>query len=110
MRLFTHQEMRIVNEAISRVGIQSGMDRLDDVLLKMECRLPNGSYKIRGVRSYFLDEMNRKQRELAVLSAGNLALAVASECQGYGIQCRAVVPSGISDAKRKGLIAFGAKL
>lgn len=71
-----------------------------NLYLKLECNLSCGSYKIRGVESFF-----RKNSFscFEVLSAGNLALASAKKAEELGVSCIAVVPMSISEIKEKKL-------
>lgn len=79
------------------------------IFLKTECSLPGGSYKIRGVKSYF-ENTPQLPTSISVLSAGNLALATAIESQAHGISCKAIVPRGISAIKRTKLERAGAQV
>ncbi len=79
------------------------------VLLKMECSLPGGSYKIRGVKSFFRNTPHLPS-SINVLSAGNLALATAMEARIRGISCKAIVPLGISAIKKTKLENAGAQI
>lgn len=97
-------------EILKREGVRSSLNRQGDVLLKHEPCHPTGSYKFRGTRIFFSDPKNQNLKNLDVLSAGNLALAAAAECARFGIRCRAVVPQGVSQAKKEGLIKLGAEV
>ena len=99
----------------SKINLQTPLleypfsDKTPSVLLKLECSLPGGSYKMRGVKSYF---KNTRQlpRQICVPSAGNLALATALEASAHGILCKAIVPTGISAIKRNKLRQAGAEI
>jgi threonine dehydratase len=108
MTNFDLKAMEKVHTALLKQGVRSPLKKQEHVLLKLESELPTGSYKIRGVISYFLQQSNRDLKKISVLSAGNLALATAHECRRYGIKCQALVPSGISSAKKNGLLRLGA--
>lgn len=79
------------------------------IFLKTECSLPGGSYKIRGVKSYFKNT-SQLPSSISVLSAGNLALATAMESRAHGISCKAIVPTGISTVKKTKLEKAGAQV
>src|SRR5690606_8651068 len=87
---------------IDRSGMHSPIIELEGFHLKCETSLPTGSYKSRGTRVFFADERLEDTSALEVLSAGNLALAAANECATLGIRCRALVPTGVSQAKKLG--------
>lgn len=72
------------------------------IFLKLDAQLPGGSYKIRGVE-FFIHNRKENVARTQVLSAGNLALALALKCS-----CEAIVPEGISEIKRSRLIKEGA--
>jgi threonine dehydratase len=78
------------------------------LLLKTDCTLPGGSYKIRGVE-YFASRRS-EQGPVQVLSAGNLALAAAIRFKETNTACEALVPQGISQIKRERLEKMGAQV
>src|SRR4029078_3265880 len=53
---------------------------------------------------------NHFKKEIQVLSAGNLALAAALRLKEDNIQCKAIVPEGISQIKHQGLKKNGASI
>jgi len=110
MELLRTSDILKTYEKLKSLGVTSLLLEAAPLYPKLECRLPTGSYKARGVASFFLEESNRKISRLDVLSAGNLALALASQCKSHEISCRAIVPQGISEIKKKGLIELGAQV
>jgi threonine dehydratase len=64
----------------------------DDVLLKLECWQPTGSFKVRGALSN-LSRLTPEQRALGIVtaSAGNHALGVAFAAQALGGRVKATV-------------------
>lgn len=84
-------------------------DAESGVFMKLECQLPGGSYKIRGVEN-FVKQLPEHIDKVQVLSAGNLALAAALCLGEMGRHCEALVPQGISTAKRQGLEQAGASI
>jgi len=80
----------------------------DDVLLKLECWQPTGSFKVRGAlarMALLTDE--EKQRGIVAASAGNHALGVAFAAQALGgIRATVFVPTTAPRAKVDKLRTF----
>jgi threonine dehydratase len=80
----------------------------DDVLLKLECWQPTGSFKVRGAlaRMALLTE-EEKRRGIVAASAGNHALGVAFAAQAQGgIRATLFVPTSAPRAKVDKLRTF----
>lgn len=105
LHLPNRSEIQAAAELLQQKGIFSGLQRQNNILLKLDSKLPGGSYKIRGVQVF---TERCKAKKVDVLSAGNLALASAISFKQNGIICKAVVPEGISDLKREKLESIGA--
>jgi len=101
--------MNLSNTTFASDSPLSRFDGRDGLFLKEELRLTTNSYKIRGVTAFF-QAVGTLPPSIEVLSAGNLALATAHECQKRGVACTAIVPAGISEIKKKNLLRLGAKL
>ncbi len=102
----TLEEIKSCQEFLKSNGITSETIKIErDIYAKNDGALPMNSYKIRGVSNFF--RKNKSANRFEVLSAGNLALAVASECQKRRIGLKAIVPSGISEIKKSRLVSMG---
>lgn len=107
LHLPKRSEIQAAAALLKQKGIFSGIQRQDNILLKLDSKLPGGSYKIRGFEVF----ANRcRSKKVDVLSAGNLAVASAMSFRENGILCQAVVPEGISDLKREKLESIGADI
>lgn len=111
MDLPDHNEIKAAARLLQEKILPSEMiiTSNNNILLKTDCKLPGGSYKIRGVE-YFANQLAAPSQPIQVLSAGNLALAAALKLSQKNIACEAVVPLGISQIKRDKLIAAGATI
>jgi threonine dehydratase len=102
-------EIKAAYALLKEKNIHSPLKHLEkNIFIKLECQLPNGSYKIRGVE-YFAAN-NDERGPIQVLSAGNLALALGERLKKDNIDCEAIVPEGISLIKREGLKKVGAQI
>src|SRR3981081_4604594 len=78
----------------------------DGALVKLECRQPTGSFKVRGFFAAALAlPPETRQRGLITVSAGNAAQACAYVAHKLGVSCRVVVfdhapPSCVDGVKR----------
>lgn len=107
LRLPNRSDILRAADLLQQKGIFSEIQRQDNILLKLDAKLPGGSYKIRGVEVF---TERCKSKKVDVLSAGNLALASAISFKKNGIICQALVPEGISDIKREKLESIGADI
>jgi threonine dehydratase len=71
-----------------------------EVLLKLECYQPTGSFKVRGAIAS-ISQLDPAERERGVVtaSAGNHGLGVAYAASRLGVQATVVVPENASPAK-----------
>lgn len=103
------QKLIDAHEHLSRKLIKSRViKKSSNFFLKMESEFECGSYKIRGVETFF--NLNKSMRNFEVLSAGNLALACALKAKECQVQCTALVPKEISSIKEEKLRAIGASI
>jgi threonine dehydratase len=109
MKLPTLDELMNAASDLKFEGISSTNILDNDLHLKLECLLPGNSYKMRGVRT-FLRRNNKNISTIKVLSAGNLALALAMGCKDEKIKCQAIVPEGLSTKKKTLLLEAHAEV
>ena len=106
----SYGEISACYDSLKSAGITSRLIEVRGGLyVKVDGVLPMDSYKIRGVHHYFSKAENEHEH-FEVLSAGNLALAVAHECQKRGAHLTALVPAGISEIKKTRLLALGVEV
>ncbi len=81
------------------------------VLLKHECELPTGSFKVRGAL-YALTARLRRQpiREVVASSTGNHGAAVAWAAQQLGVPARIFLPGHSNPVKRERIRSLGARI
>lgn len=111
MKLPSATEIRLAYDRIKKEGVCSDLLQGTEpgLYFKTENRLPGNSYKIRGVLEFFFKSKVFGQ-SIKVLSAGNLALATAIESSKRGVHCQAIVPEGVSEAKKSLLEYYGSDI
>jgi threonine dehydratase len=81
------------------------------VFLKLECRLPTGSFKPRGaLYALNVNLKRRKITEVAASSTGNHGAAVAFAAKALGVPATIFLPANPNPVKREKIRALGARL
>ena len=85
--------------------------RLSDKLYaKYEALNPGGSIKDRPVK-YILDHMELKEDDTIVeATSGNTGISLAMMCAERGLKCVIVMPSDMSEERKKMMKFFGAEI
>jgi len=83
-----------------------------DVWIKIESVQPGGSFKIRGAMNalHVFRTEHPDVTTVVTASAGNHGTAMAIAAQQFGLRLRVHLPSTAPDAKRQGLLSYGAEL
>ena len=105
------QEIEDAEMLLAKKGLHSNTLPIDNstIFLKLDCQLPGGSYKIRGIE-YFASHYLNHAHPIKILSAGNLALAAAIRLKENNVHCIAIVPEDISHIKYQRLQSAGATI
>ena len=92
------------------VGKTPLIELSDKLYGKLEAVNPGGSIKDRPVK-YILDNMNLKRGDTIVeATSGNTGISLAMMCAERGLKCVIVMPSDMSEERKKMLKYFGAEL
>ena len=92
------------------VGKTPLIELSDKLYGKLEAVNPGGSIKDRPVK-YILDNMNLKRGDTIVeATSGNTGISLAMMCAERGLNCVIVMPSDMSEERKKMLKYFGAEL
>ena len=85
--------------------------KLSDKLYgKLEALNPGGSIKDRPVK-YILDRMDLKEGDTVIeATSGNTGISLAMMCAERGYKCQIVMPSDMSEERKKMLKFYGARL
>jgi len=82
-----------------------------DVLLKLECELPTGSFKPRGaLYALSVNLARRKISEVIASSTGNHGAAVAYAARTLGVPAKIFLPANPNPVKRAKIVELGAKV
>lgn len=83
-----------------------------DVWMKLESVQPGGSFKIRGALNalHAFRAENPDITTVVTASAGNHGTAMAIAAGHFGLHLRVHLPASAPDAKRQGLLSYGAEL
>jgi threonine dehydratase len=82
-----------------------------DVLLKLECELPTGSFKVRGAMyALFVNLRRGTVQEVVASSTGNHGAAVAYASHQFGVAATIFVPKNPNPVKRALIRSFGARV
>lgn len=81
-----------------------------EILLKLECLLPTGSYKDRGTTVMMSDLASRGISRIVEDSSGNAGASVAAYAARAGIDAEIYVPAATSKGKTVQISAYGATL
>jgi len=79
-----------------------------DIMLKAECLLAGGSFKLRGVYNWASQlEAKRRKKGLQTFSAGNTALALGRVARLFRVPARSYIPDNTPAGKRAALGKLG---
>lgn len=81
------------------------------VWIKLECLQVTGSFKARGAL-FYLSKMSTEERlfGVATCSAGNHGKGLALAAREFGVPATIYVPSGVDEAKERGMLDLGARV
>ncbi len=115
--LWRYREAIPVDDDANVVSMNEGMTPLvsvpfrgAEILCKLDCLFPTGSFKDRGA-TVLLSKMKEWGIERAIVdSSGNAAAALAAYAARAGIACEVYAPASTSPAKCAQISAYGARL
>jgi threonine dehydratase len=115
--LITLDEIRAARERIAGVALRTPLVALSipgaagEVFLKNEGAQVTGSFKLRGAYNR-IAQLSTAERDRGVItySSGNHAQGVAYAARALGVKAVVVMPSNVSELKRRATAALGAEM
>ncbi len=111
------EEIRAARERIAQGVIRTPLVRLNvqdapaEIYLKLETLQPIGSFKLRGAGNAMLQAgLQRLEKGVWTISAGNMAQGVAWYAQRLGVACTVVVPEHAPQTKLAAIEQLGGKI
>jgi L-serine/L-threonine ammonia-lyase len=101
-------DLHVVSPLIESVPLKTLAGGGCDVLLKLDCTQPSGSYKLRGMGFKGKLAVARGRRHFVASSGGNAGLAVAWAARALGVKATVVVPESTPPMARAAIAALGA--
>ncbi len=114
----TLEDLRGARERVAHAAVRTPVVGLEldnaegpEVLLKLECLQPIGSFKIRGsANAMALAGLPRLGAGVYTGSAGNMAQGVAWNARRLGVPCRVIVPDSAPRAKLDAIARLSAEI
>lgn len=110
----TLEDVRAATERLQGVAVRTPVvplhsyDGAHDILLKLECLQPIGSFKLRGIfNAVAALSPERRAAGISTTSSGNTAQALAWAGRYFGVSSRSLMPENAPASKVEAMHAYG---